>query len=80
MMHEFKYFTAMVILSKDVNVDCVNEQPALESVVHAFFPIALAILVTHLCSKRNALLRLVLVCVFHSPLSLAVSGVRNYFS
>jgi hypothetical protein len=39
-MHEFIYFTAMVVLSKVVNVDCVNEQPALESVVHAFFPIA----------------------------------------
>jgi hypothetical protein len=38
-MHEFKYFTAKVILSKVVNVDCVNEEPALESEVHAFFPI-----------------------------------------
>jgi hypothetical protein len=39
-MHEFKYFTAMVVLSKVVNVDFVKEQPALERAVHAFFPIA----------------------------------------
>jgi hypothetical protein len=39
-MHEFKYLTAMVVLSKVVNVDFVNEQTALESVVHAFFPTA----------------------------------------
>jgi len=39
-MQEFKYSTALVVLSKVVNADFVNEQPAVESAVHAFFPIA----------------------------------------
>jgi len=30
----------MSVLSKVVHADFVNEQPALESVIHAFFPIA----------------------------------------
>jgi hypothetical protein len=34
-MHEIRYFTAMAVLSKAVNVAFVNEQPALESAVHA---------------------------------------------
>jgi len=78
-MHEFKYFTAKVVLCKVVCwlcewTACSRERGS------CFLSYCLAILVTHLCSRRNALLRLVLICVFHSLLSLAVRDVRNYLS